>query len=869
MIDLLVKGEAFIPYRDSKLTRLLQDSLGGKTKTWIIATISPDAASITETIGTLRYGSRARFIKNTPVQNTQNINNDVIKSYEQRIALLKNEIKAQRAKDGCVYLDTGEYDRMTEDLRAKEERLAELEATLDAARKELDEVRDVLSRTRTRAESAEQQCRQSQAELRHTRDVLDEAGYWLRDARDKVSRQSAVIAQKEQTEAELRAAAQTIMGDYAAAVAHVEALYAKLDRVAKVNEENGRRAEEFRGGLEAAAHAAAAATARFADDNARALDALKRLFDDFAGARFREFDAAAAAARDLSASLARLTPRVLDSAECTAADGAVAAAGKALVAAQRDRGAAALGALAAGRAQATALAERLSAAVLGYSERLNAVQDALAAAAADIVAANARRAEAVKAQCSALVAAAAKGSAAHSEQSKAAAQSVAALQDAQQRATAAFKESCLKILAEQFAAFEARQAELAKEAAAAAGGHMDAAAAAVAEMVGGARAAAAAVGAAEETAQQELGTACDALKNGFAEERAQRSAFSDSALGIAAEGKTAVGQLCDTLEAAVAAGNEAAATGVGNMEAKYAAMLDARRAACREGADAACAALGVMEKAAVASGAACGGEEPKNIIQSINTLTRLPGPAIAEVQDRFNAVQKSACGLLYYKTAVPTGETPLKRQYSKDAFGAFLRPQKKARRETPVKFPRDLMPQNDQEDGNEGEEGGGGSAALSLGDNVDQQQLQHSQLSSSSLSSTPALSPQTPQKNISSQQQQQQQRMRRQSQLLSQQQQQQLPPPPLPPPIGGNVHENSRKSSMIIPTISGSSGGTTAQAIVSIPGTRGGGSGGGSGGGGVGVGGVVVAGRRSSKMPTDTGNNAKQRKGRRPSKDIK
>lgn len=52
--------------RDSKLTRLLRDSLGGKTKTCVIATISPSANCLEETLSTLDYAHRAKHIKNKP-----------------------------------------------------------------------------------------------------------------------------------------------------------------------------------------------------------------------------------------------------------------------------------------------------------------------------------------------------------------------------------------------------------------------------------------------------------------------------------------------------------------------------------------------------------------------------------------------------------------------------------------------------------------------------------------------------------------------------------------------------------------------------------------------------------------------------------
>uniref|UniRef100_A0A674MCW8 Kinesin family member 4 n=1 Tax=Takifugu rubripes TaxID=31033 RepID=A0A674MCW8_TAKRU len=63
------KKNVFVPYRDSKLTRLLQDSLGGNSHTLMIACISPADSNMEETINTLRYADRARKIKNKPVVN--------------------------------------------------------------------------------------------------------------------------------------------------------------------------------------------------------------------------------------------------------------------------------------------------------------------------------------------------------------------------------------------------------------------------------------------------------------------------------------------------------------------------------------------------------------------------------------------------------------------------------------------------------------------------------------------------------------------------------------------------------------------------------------------------------------------------------
>lgn len=59
-------GGAHIPFRDSKLTKLLMDSLGGSALTLMIACCSPAASAADETISTLTYGARAKHIRNRP-----------------------------------------------------------------------------------------------------------------------------------------------------------------------------------------------------------------------------------------------------------------------------------------------------------------------------------------------------------------------------------------------------------------------------------------------------------------------------------------------------------------------------------------------------------------------------------------------------------------------------------------------------------------------------------------------------------------------------------------------------------------------------------------------------------------------------------
>ena len=84
-------GKAFIPYRNSKLTRILQDSLGGNSRTTMIACVSPVESNYEETLSTIKYASRARNIKNKPVVN-RDANSMLIEALRNQITTLQTEI---------------------------------------------------------------------------------------------------------------------------------------------------------------------------------------------------------------------------------------------------------------------------------------------------------------------------------------------------------------------------------------------------------------------------------------------------------------------------------------------------------------------------------------------------------------------------------------------------------------------------------------------------------------------------------------------------------------------------------------------------------------------------------------------------------
>ena len=84
MINILSEGkQEHIPYRNSKITFLLRDSLGGNSKTVIVANVSPSSLNINESISTLNFAKRAKLIKNKAI-----INEDTTGT----VSLLRQEI---------------------------------------------------------------------------------------------------------------------------------------------------------------------------------------------------------------------------------------------------------------------------------------------------------------------------------------------------------------------------------------------------------------------------------------------------------------------------------------------------------------------------------------------------------------------------------------------------------------------------------------------------------------------------------------------------------------------------------------------------------------------------------------------------------
>lgn len=110
------KKNNYIPYRDSKLTRILQDSLGGTTKTSIISTISPAACNCEESLSTLYYANKARDITNCPEVNETVTKKKVIQILKEQIESYKRDILSIKREKG-ILIDVATYSALIDNIK--------------------------------------------------------------------------------------------------------------------------------------------------------------------------------------------------------------------------------------------------------------------------------------------------------------------------------------------------------------------------------------------------------------------------------------------------------------------------------------------------------------------------------------------------------------------------------------------------------------------------------------------------------------------------------------------------------------------------------------------------------------------------------
>lgn len=237
VINALVDKNSHIPYRESKLTRLLQDSLGGRTKTCIIATVSPAKSNLEETISTLDYAFRAKNIRNKPQVNSMISKKTLLKEFTAEIEKLKSELIATRQRNG-VYLSNEQFEEITVESESRrilsEEqsaRIASLETSLRS------KVQDLFTLTNS-FNTLKRDNEATRLALENTKDVLLKTEIVLRDTEQLLSEEKKLREAHQATENELHGLGTGLITKLDESVQDLGGLHSKLRRRSDLHQQN-------------------------------------------------------------------------------------------------------------------------------------------------------------------------------------------------------------------------------------------------------------------------------------------------------------------------------------------------------------------------------------------------------------------------------------------------------------------------------------------------------------------------------------------------------------------------------------------------------------------------------------------------------
>ncbi|KAK9756698.1 hypothetical protein RND81_01G115500 [Saponaria officinalis] len=247
-INALVEHSGHVPYRDSKLTRILRDSLGGKTKTCIIATIAPSVPCLEETLSTLDYAHRAKNIKNKPEINQKMVKSALMKDLYFEIERLKQEVYAAREKNG-IYIPRDRYLQEEAEKKALTERVEKMEQDMDTRDKQLVELQGLY-------DSQRQLSAELGNKLEMTEKRLEETEHALSDLEEKHKQANATIKEKEyiisnllRSEKALVDRAIELRTELESAASDISSLFSKIERKDKIEDGNRNLVQKFQSQL--------------------------------------------------------------------------------------------------------------------------------------------------------------------------------------------------------------------------------------------------------------------------------------------------------------------------------------------------------------------------------------------------------------------------------------------------------------------------------------------------------------------------------------------------------------------------------------------------------------------------------------------
>lgn len=237
VINALVDRSQHVPYRESKLTRLLQDSLGGRTKTCIIATLSPAKINMDETVSTLEYANRAKSIKNKPQVNQMMTKKALIKDYIMEIERLKGDLNSTRSKNG-VYMTEESHLELVNQNESNKLLTEEQQRKIDAMEQQLQGAKEQFEHTMSAYTETRKDLERTSRALGETESKLSTTERNLGVTTQSLQHETILRKAHQSSEAELDAVAKALRATLQNTVGDVRGLHAKIDRKRGVEDLN-------------------------------------------------------------------------------------------------------------------------------------------------------------------------------------------------------------------------------------------------------------------------------------------------------------------------------------------------------------------------------------------------------------------------------------------------------------------------------------------------------------------------------------------------------------------------------------------------------------------------------------------------------
>lgn len=205
----------------------MQDSLGGRTKTCIIATISPARSNLEETLSTLDYALRAKSIKNKPEINQRMNRNSLLKEYVAEIDRLKSDLLAVREKNG-IYFSEESWNQMNVQNELRQTELVEAKKQVVIVENQLRSVRDEFDQSIARLKIKEQELYATKSQLQQKEEILQQREIEFQRAVTAYNEEVMVCQAHQETEITLNKVALGLKNVAVQGLRDIDALFEKL-----------------------------------------------------------------------------------------------------------------------------------------------------------------------------------------------------------------------------------------------------------------------------------------------------------------------------------------------------------------------------------------------------------------------------------------------------------------------------------------------------------------------------------------------------------------------------------------------------------------------------------------------------------------